>query len=98
MYRVPAWTVAVLAMALISGAAAAQQPQAMQAQAATAAPALVKFEVKNNAIATSLTGNPGNPDEGRKTVVGRQLGNCLACHQISVLEQGALPRQYRPFP
>jgi sulfur-oxidizing protein SoxX len=87
MYRVPALAVAVLAMALISTTAAAQQPQATQAQAATAAPTLVKFEVKNNAIPTSLTGKPGNPDEGRKAVGGRQLGNCLACHQISVLSK-----------
>ncbi len=87
MKRVPALTFAVLMMALTSTTAAAQQTQASQAQAATAAPVLVKFEVKNNAIPASLTGKPGDPDEGRKAVVGRQLGNCLACHQITALSR-----------
>lgn len=85
MKRVPALTFAVVAMALISTTGAAQQASTNQGQAVAASPALVRFEVKNHAIATSLTGKAGNPAEGRKSVVGRQLGNCIACHQISVL-------------
>lgn len=87
MKQVPALAFAVLTMALTSTTVAAQQTQANQAQAATSTPALVKFEVKNSAIAASLTGKPGNPAEGKKAVVGRQLGNCLACHQITALSQ-----------
>lgn len=51
----------------------------------SAAPPLAKFEIKDGAIAASLTGRPGDPQKGRQVVVGRQLGNCLACHAISAL-------------
>ncbi|MBY8977684.1 sulfur oxidation c-type cytochrome SoxX [Rhodobacteraceae bacterium NNCM2] len=33
------------------------------------------------AVATSLTGVPGDPVKGKEWFVGRKLGNCLACHQ-----------------
>lgn len=42
------------------------------------APGAVMFE--EGAIAASLTGMPGNPDEGRKAFTNRKQGNCLACH------------------
>lgn len=51
-----------------------------------AAPPLVRFEIKDGAIAASLTGRPGDAQKGRQVVVGRQLGNCLACHAISALD------------
>jgi L-cysteine S-thiosulfotransferase len=44
-----------------------------------------KFE--GNAVAQSLTGKPGNPEEGAKALVDRGLGNCLACHAISALKK-----------
>ena len=53
MKQVPALTFAVLTMALTSTTVAAQQTPANQAQAATAAPALVKFEIRNDAIPAS---------------------------------------------
>ena len=81
MIRIAALILAMLATATATTASA----QPLQAQAAGAAP--VKFEVKNGAIAASLTGTAGNPEEGRKAVVGRQLGNCIACHQITVLSK-----------
>ena len=31
-------------------------------------------------LAQSLTGKPGDPVAGKKTFIGRKLGNCLACH------------------
>jgi sulfur-oxidizing protein SoxX len=36
--------------------------------------------IKDNAVAASLTGAPGDPDAGRKSFADRKLGNCLACH------------------
>lgn len=54
------------------------------ALAAEVAPGDVKFE--DNAVATSVSGAPGNPEEGAKVVVNRSLGNCLACHAVSALE------------
>lgn len=34
-------------------------------------------------VAQSLTGVPGNAEEGAKVATTRPLGNCVACHQIS---------------
>ncbi len=47
---------------------------------------LVKFEYKDGAIAASLTGRPGDPQKGQQVVVGRTLGNCIACHEITALK------------
>jgi sulfur-oxidizing protein SoxX len=37
-------------------------------------------------IARSLTGEPGDPEAGREVMVDRGLGNCIACHQVSALD------------
>jgi len=37
-------------------------------------------------IALSLTGQPGNAQRGQEIMVDRGLGNCIACHQVSALE------------
>ena len=34
-------------------------------------------------VENSLTGMPGNPEEGKKVFANRKLGNCLACHANS---------------
>lgn len=36
-------------------------------------------------VATSLTGVPGNPEEGLKVLSSRPLGNCVACHTVTPL-------------
>lgn len=46
---------------------------------------LVKYKAVDNAISQSLTGKPGNAEEGVKAFTDRRLGNCLACHQVTVL-------------
>ncbi len=48
---------------------------------------LVKYTVKDGAIAQSLTGKKGNPAKGRKAAIHRKKGNCLACHKMPVPEQ-----------
>ena len=50
---------------------------------------LVMFTVdtKNYTIAESLTGKPGDADNGKKVAVDRRKGNCLACHEMSIPEQ-----------
>ncbi|MCH7935832.1 MAG: sulfur oxidation c-type cytochrome SoxX [Proteobacteria bacterium] len=48
---------------------------------------MVKFVVKDEAIAKSLTGKPGNAVKGRKLAINRKLGNCLACHVMPIPEQ-----------
>lgn len=51
------------------------------ANADVTAPGDVKVE--NLAISDSLTGQPGDPAEGRKVFANKSLGNCLACHKNS---------------
>ena len=38
------------------------------------------------AVAESLSGSPGDPVEGRKVMANRGLGNCVACHQVTEME------------
>ena len=54
---------------------------------ATAAEKLMKFMVKDGAIAESLTGKPGDAAKGRKLAISRKQGNCLACHKMPIPEQ-----------
>ena len=51
--------------------------------AADVAPMDVVFE--DGAVAGSLSGMAGNPDEGRK-IMNKGSGNCIACHQVTALE------------
>jgi sulfur-oxidizing protein SoxX len=37
-------------------------------------------------VAQSLTGVPGNAERGLEVMVNRGLGNCIACHQVTALE------------
>lgn len=41
----------------------------------------------DHTVPQSLTGQPGDPAKGRNWVVGRKLGNCLACHANSDMAQ-----------
>jgi L-cysteine S-thiosulfotransferase len=36
-------------------------------------------------VAASLTGQPGNPEEGLKVFTSRAAGNCVACHTVTAL-------------
>ena len=47
---------------------------------------MVKYMIKDDAIAKSLTGKKGDPANGRKLAINRKKGNCLACHVISDLK------------
>jgi len=51
--------------------------------ASETAPKDVIYE--EGAIATSLTGVPGNAEEGAKVMSTRSLGNCVACHVITAM-------------
>lgn len=71
-------SVILLAAALLAGAA----PAAAQT---AAPPALVSFEIKDQAIPASLTGAKGDPKKGEAVVISRVQGNCLACHVVTAL-------------
>lgn len=49
---------------------------------------LVMFKVVDGErIDQSLTGQPGDPVNGRKVAINRKQGNCLACHVLPIPEQ-----------
>ena len=50
---------------------------------AETAPADVTFS--DGAVEASLSGAPGNADEGMKVMTTRGLGNCIACHEVTAL-------------
>ena len=50
------------------------------------APADVVYS-EYGAVETSLSGAPGNPEDGAKVMTNRSLGNCVACHQVSALSE-----------
>lgn len=62
--------------------AAAVLMAAGTALAAEVAPADVQYG-EGGEIAVSLSGQPGDPAEGRKVFSSRALGNCVACHTVT---------------
>ncbi|MBF9033096.1 sulfur oxidation c-type cytochrome SoxX [Rhodobacterales bacterium HKCCE2091] len=38
-------------------------------------------------VSESLTGVPGDPVRGEEVMTDRGLGNCIACHQVTALEE-----------
>lgn len=38
-------------------------------------------------VEQSLTGMPGDPERGLEVMVNRGLGNCIACHQVTALDE-----------
>ncbi len=56
------------------------------AMTATAAGKKGMPDIVDGGIPASLTGVAGDVDSGRKTVINRKQGNCLACHAVSSLD------------
>lgn len=69
-------------MKALKAAAAALFASTTLAIAAEVAPDAVQYD-DYGAVSESLTGSPGNPEEGRKVLANRGLGNCVACHVVS---------------
>ena len=65
------------------------------AVAADVEPMNVAFD-DYGAVEASLTGAPGNVDEGIKIYSSRSMGNCVACHQVSSLPDVAFPGEVGP--
>ncbi|MFD1194134.1 sulfur oxidation c-type cytochrome SoxX [Seohaeicola saemankumensis] len=63
-----------LAATLVASGAFAAEP---------VAPADVVYT--DGAIEASLSGTPGNPEEGAKAFASRSIGNCVACHEVTGL-------------
>ena len=54
---------------------------------AATAQAAENYKVVDGTIPASLTGKAGNTENGKKVVIHRQKGNCLACHVMPIPEQ-----------
>lgn len=68
---------------------------------AAATPALSELAPKDvafveGAVETSLTGAPGNPEEGVKVMTTNALGNCVACHQVEAIANVQFPGTIAP--
>ncbi|MBL4614951.1 MAG: sulfur oxidation c-type cytochrome SoxX [Magnetovibrio sp.] len=48
---------------------------------------LVNYKIVDETIPQSLTGKPGDAAKGKKIVIHRKKGNCLACHVMPIPEQ-----------
>ncbi|MCB2129626.1 MAG: sulfur oxidation c-type cytochrome SoxX [Rhodobacteraceae bacterium] len=64
------------------------------AASAETAPADVAYE--DGAVAQSLSGAAGNPEEGAKVISTRSLGNCVACHAITAMPSAAFQGNIGP--
>ena len=89
-------TAAFAAAVAYAGLAFAQGP----APAPASAPATAAYEIVEGAgvpgIPKPLTARRGDPKEGLKAVIGRRLGNCLACHQVSSIQSEAFHGELGP--
>lgn len=60
------------------------------------APADVVF-TEDGAVEASLTGAPGNADEGFKVFADKKQGNCIACHNIEARTDLNFPGNVGPM-
>ena len=59
---------------------------AVSATAETIAPADVQYN-EYGEVAASLSGTAGDPEAGKVIMTTRGKGNCIACHQVTDLEE-----------
>ncbi|WP_296763814.1 sulfur oxidation c-type cytochrome SoxX [Sediminimonas sp.] len=75
-----------LAASLVGGAALA----------GPVAPTDVKFD-DYGSVTQSLTGQPGDPENGAKVMKTKSLGNCISCHQVSALSDAPFHGEVGPI-
>lgn len=77
--------ISLAAIALASGPALAE-----------VAPADVVFG-EYGEVAVSLTGVVGNPQEGAKIMSSKKMGNCIACHAVTALNDSPFHGEVGPL-
>ncbi|SFI59686.1 sulfur oxidation c-type cytochrome SoxX [Celeribacter neptunius] len=75
----------LVALGLMTGAALAET-----------APGDIQFD-EYGAVEASLTGTPGNPDEGRKIMTTKSMGNCVSCHEAVAYADVPFPGNIGPI-
>jgi len=71
----------------------------MASAAATAgevAPKEVPFG-EYGAVETSLTGKPGDPENGAVVMKTKSIGNCISCHEVSALKDAPFHGEIGPM-
>lgn len=68
----------LMALAALCAGAGAVHAQAVM-------PSDVMFA--DGVVAASLSGQPGDPAEGKLVMASRGLGNCVACHEVTALAE-----------
>ncbi|MBV1703053.1 MAG: sulfur oxidation c-type cytochrome SoxX [Hyphomicrobiales bacterium] len=88
----------VAALALSGSTALAAVTAATPAATPVAAPAdaPIVLKVVDGGIPVSLTGKPGDAVTGKSVFMDRGLGNCYACHTVSLLKDQPFPGEIGP--
>ncbi|SDL62029.1 sulfur oxidation c-type cytochrome SoxX [Aliiruegeria lutimaris] len=68
---------------------------AAPAIAETVAPGDVAYD-EAGAVAASLSGMPGNAEEGAKVFGSKSIGNCVSCHEVTALADVPFPGNVGP--
>ncbi len=69
---------------------------ASAALADTTAPGDVQFG-EYGAVEASLTGQPGDAENGREIMIIRGKGNCIACHEVTALKDAPFHGEVGPM-
>ncbi len=65
------------------------------AAADTIAPGEVQYG-EYGAVEESLTGKPGDPENGAKVMKTKSIGNCISCHKVSALDDAPFHGEIGP--
>jgi len=80
-----------LSTTILAAAALAAGP----ALAGEVAPADLKFD-EYGSVSESLTGVPGDPENGANVLKNKSIGNCIACHQVTALNDAPFHGEIGP--
>src|SRR6056297_3926821 len=80
-----------LSTTILAAAALAAGP----ALAGEVAPADLKFD-EYGSVSESLTGVPGDPENGANVFKNKSIGNCIACHQVTALNDAPFHGEIGP--
>ena len=65
------------------------------AQAGSVAPGDVQFG-EYGEVTESLTGTPGDPENGAKVMKNKSIGNCISCHVVDALDDAPFHGEIGP--
>ncbi|WP_101065345.1 sulfur oxidation c-type cytochrome SoxX [Roseovarius salinarum] len=81
------FSTAILAAAVVTAGAA---------QAESVAPGEVQFG-EYGAVSESLTGKPGDPENGAMVMKTKSIGNCISCHEVGALKDAPFHGEIGPM-